>query len=440
MGLGHQYRRDVGTAGAALLVVNGLIGSGIFALPELLHQAVGTFAPWLLLAGAVLIGSVFFCFAELARLTDRSGGPQRYVTDAFGRFPGFQVGWLFYFGRMVAHAANVTVLVAYVAALWPAAGEGPLHWSLIILVIAAVTLVNVVGIKRAISALGTLTLFKLVPLVLLIVLALSANPPVGQVALPQFSAIEGVALAALYAFVGVENATIPAGEMSDPKKALPRALPVSLAIVTMIFRPAIRLFQFPGCRYRIKGSPRRPRRILFRQYRIAPDRGDRDRIGAGQLARRSHDGKPDDRLPFRRRAHSPVVRASFKMGDAREFDRLLRRGGAGICPDRHVRDPRGQRYPRPAPRLHGIDRRASAAAPTGRASSHHAPDRARGLHRTAPMRLGLLSIDCQAMDADRSIRLRRHVSFLRCPLFPQSRGTRLSTLPPSTPREFGSSP
>lgn len=235
MGLGHQYRRDVGTAGAALLVVNGLIGSGIFALPELLHQAVGTFAPWLLLAGAVLIGSVFFCFAELARLTDRSGGPQRYVTDAFGRFPGFQVGWLFYFGRMVAHAANVTVLVAYVAALWPAAGEGPLHWSLIILVIAAVTLVNVVGIKRAISALGTLTLFKLVPLLLLIVLALSANPPVGQVALPQFSAIEGVALAALYAFVGVENATIPAGEMSDPKKALPRALPVSLAIVTMIY-------------------------------------------------------------------------------------------------------------------------------------------------------------------------------------------------------------
>ena len=136
------------------LVVNGLIGSGIFALPELLHQAVGTFAPWLMLAGAVLIASVFFCFADLARLTDRSGGPQRFVTDAFGRFPGFQVGWLFYFGRMVAHAANVTVLIAYVAAFWPVLGDGVPRSCSIVLIIALVTVLNVVGIKRAVSVLG----------------------------------------------------------------------------------------------------------------------------------------------------------------------------------------------------------------------------------------------------------------------------------------------
>ena len=120
----QEYRRDIGTAGVVFLVVNGLIGSGIFALPELLHRAVGTFAPWLMLAGAMLIASVFFCFADLARQTDRSGGPQRFVTDAFGGFPGFQVGWLWYFGRMVAHAANVTVLVSYVTAFWPSLGEG----------------------------------------------------------------------------------------------------------------------------------------------------------------------------------------------------------------------------------------------------------------------------------------------------------------------------
>lgn len=225
----------MGTVGAAFLIVNGMIGAGIFGLPELLHQAVGSFAAWLVLAGALMMATVFYCFAALTSLTDRSGGPQRFVTDAFGRFPGFQIGWLFYFGRMVAHAANTTVLIAYAAAFWPSLGEGIPRSSGIILVIAAITALNVVGIKRAITVLGGITLVKLLPLLALIGVALFSNPVMDPVALPEFSAVEGVALAALYAFVGLENATITAGETRDPKRALPRALFASLAIVTLVY-------------------------------------------------------------------------------------------------------------------------------------------------------------------------------------------------------------
>ncbi|WP_222949864.1 APC family permease [Sphingomonas sediminicola] len=231
----QEYRRDVGTVGVVFLVVNGLIGSGIFALPEVLHRAVGTFAPWLMLLGAMLMASVFFCFASLARLTDRSGGPQRFVTDAFGRFPGFQVGWLFYFGRMVAHAANVTVLVSYAAAFWPVLGVGLARSCAIVVIIGVVTVLNVVGMKRAVSVLGALTLFKLAPLVLLAGLVLVANPSMEPVALPQFTAVQGVALAALYAFIGCENATIAAGETKNPIRSVPRALLISLAIVGMVY-------------------------------------------------------------------------------------------------------------------------------------------------------------------------------------------------------------
>jgi len=231
----NKYRRDMGTFGVVFLVVNGMIGAGIFALPELLHQAVGNFAPGLMLGGALLIASVTVCFAALTSLTDRSGGPQRFVTDAFGHFPGFQIGWLHYFGRMVAHAANVTVLMAYAAALWPALGEGALRSSAIILILGAVTVLNVVGIRRAVAVLGVMTLFKLLPLVALIGAALVTGPGAAPVALPQFSAVEGVALAAIYAFTGFENATIPAGETNQPKQAMPRALLASLAIVTLIY-------------------------------------------------------------------------------------------------------------------------------------------------------------------------------------------------------------
>ncbi len=233
---GHdKYRRDLGAFGIAFLVVNSLIGAGIFGLPEVLHRAVGTFAPWLLLIGGVLIATVTFCFAELTRLTDRTGGPQRYVTDAFGRLAGFQVGWLFYFGRMTAQAANVTILVAYAAALWPALGEGFAKSTVIILVFAALTVINIVGIRRVITVLAVLTMLKLLPLILLLLVGAWNATSAGPLVLPQFSAVEGVALAALYAFVGFENATIPAGEARDPKRAFARALLPSLALVTAIY-------------------------------------------------------------------------------------------------------------------------------------------------------------------------------------------------------------
>ncbi|AKS41265.1 APC family permease [Wenzhouxiangella marina] len=230
-----KYRRDMGTLGVLFIVVNGLIGAGIFGLPEALHVAVGSFAPWLLLIGGVLVMAIVVCFAELTRLTDRSGGPQRYAADAFGAYPGFVVGWTFYAARLISQGANVLVLVAYAAALWPVVGEGAAKVALIITVLGGITVVNVIGIKRVVAVLGAMTLFKLLPLLILMVVGISAAASPGPLVLPQFSAVEGIALAALYAFVGFENATIPAGETRDPQRSMPRALLLGLALVTLIY-------------------------------------------------------------------------------------------------------------------------------------------------------------------------------------------------------------
>ncbi len=230
-----KYRRDMGTLGVLFIVVNGLIGAGIFGLPEALHAAVGSFSPWLLLLGGILVLAIVICFAELTKLTDRSGGPQRYVGDAFGAYPGFVVGWTFFSARLISQGANVLVLVAYAAALWPVVGQGAAKVSLIIAVLGGITLVNVIGIKRVVAVLGAMTLLKLLPLLILLVVGVGAASSPSTVSLPQFSAVEGIALAALYAFVGFENATVPAGETKDPKHAMPRALLLGIAIVTMIY-------------------------------------------------------------------------------------------------------------------------------------------------------------------------------------------------------------
>jgi len=230
-----KYRRDMGTLGVLFIVVNGLIGAGIFGLPEALHAAVGLFAPWLLLMGGVLVMAIAICFAELTKLTDRSGGPQRFVGDAFGAYPGFIVGWTFFSARLISQGANVLVLVAYAAALWPVAGEGAAKVVLIISVLGGITVINVIGIKRVVALLGAMTLFKLLPLVVLMLVGIGAAANPGPLVLPQFSAVEGIALAALYAFVGFENATIPAGETRNPQRAMPRALMLGLAVVTLIY-------------------------------------------------------------------------------------------------------------------------------------------------------------------------------------------------------------
>ena len=90
--------------------------------------------------------------------------------------------------------------------MWPPL-NGPLT---IIVTISAITLINVVGIRRAVDTLGGMTMLKLMPLILIGALGLLLAP-IPAPRLPEFSAVEAVALTALYAFVGFEAATIPAG-------------------------------------------------------------------------------------------------------------------------------------------------------------------------------------------------------------------------------------
>jgi len=223
-------RREVGIWGAALLALNGMIGAAIFGLPGKLDAAVGSFAPWLLLIAGLGIMPVAFCYADLAGRFDKSGGPQLYASAAFGPFVGFQAGWMLYAARAAALAANANVLAAYAGALWPPL-NGPLT---IIVTVGAITLINIIGIRRAVDTLGGMTMLKLAPLILIGALGLLLAP-IPTPTLPDFSAVEGVALAALYAFVGFEAATIPAGETRDPKRAIPRALLLTVAGVTLLY-------------------------------------------------------------------------------------------------------------------------------------------------------------------------------------------------------------
>ena len=231
--------RTVGFWGTALFPVNGMIGAGIFALPAVLAAGVGNFAPWLMLLGGIGFMPLALCYAWLARKFDNSGGPVLYGEAAFGRFVGFQAGWARYASAIVTAAANTSVMVAYMAALWPALADPIIEAGAIATILAIVTLVNLVGMSRAVAALGVMTVIKVLPLGALVVSAIFAGDPAIGFAVPEFSAVEQVVLLTFYAFMGFEAVVEPAGEIRDPRRNIPLAIVSMVAAVTLLYMGVI---------------------------------------------------------------------------------------------------------------------------------------------------------------------------------------------------------
>ena len=231
--------RTVGFWGTALFPVNGMIGAGIFALPAVLAAGVGSFAPWLMLAGGLAFMPLALCYAWLARRFENSGGPVLYGEAAFGRFVGFQAGWARYASAIVTAAANTSVMVAYLAALFPALAEPAWEAVAIAAILAAITVINLVGMRSAVGTLGVMTVIKVVPLAALAVSALFAGEPGIGFVIPAFSEVETVVLLTFYAFMGFEAVTEPAGEMRSPRRDIPLAIVTMVAAVTALYMAVI---------------------------------------------------------------------------------------------------------------------------------------------------------------------------------------------------------
>jgi amino acid transporter len=232
----EPLRRDIGFAGSAFLSFNGVVGAGIFALPGTLYEKFGAFSPFLFPLFGLLVLLVALPFARVAAHHHISGGPVVYAA-VFGPAASFQAGWLYYVARAAALAANLTVLVTYLAKLWPPLADPVPRAAAILAVVAAVVAVNAVGVKRAVRLLDALTLLKAAPLLIvalagLVVAGASIDPVEGP---PPFTQLEAAALLVLYAFVGFENSVVPAGETADPQRTIPRALVATIVATAALY-------------------------------------------------------------------------------------------------------------------------------------------------------------------------------------------------------------
>lgn len=240
-----QLPRRLGFWSLWLLVINGLIGAGIFGLPAGAARLAGDFSLWLYPLCALLVLPVILCFAELSSRFAGSGGPARYAGAAFGPVAGFQAGWLYYLARLVSVSANTVLLVDSISYFYPQFQNGSARLILMLGMIGCLTLINVWGVHQTIRWLGALTMAKLAVLasfagcgaIMLLTPQPAAQAIVWQPFLSYPAMTDGPAtlLLLVYAFVGFESALIPAGEARQPQRDLPRALLLGLLLVTLLY-------------------------------------------------------------------------------------------------------------------------------------------------------------------------------------------------------------
>jgi len=246
---GHRYQtrarhlsdsglvRGVGRWAMVALMINAIIGAGIFGLPSRIDALVG---PWGLLAFvacAVVVASICLCFAEVSSRFTITGGPYLYARQAFGPLAGFLLGWLSWLTRVSALAVISDVMASYFAFFWaPAALPG--GRALVIgTVVVVLTVVNVVGVVRATTVVQVLTVGKLIPLLLFVGVGLFFLEPqrLALVNAPDLGSFSKAVFQLVFAFGGFEAAVVTAGELKDPRRDIPFALLVAIGVTTLFY-------------------------------------------------------------------------------------------------------------------------------------------------------------------------------------------------------------
>lgn len=227
--------RRIGVFGSGLLSFNGIVGASIFALPAVMLADWGSFSPFMFLIVGLAALLVIVPFANSAATFPDSGGPATYGL-VYGRFAAFDLGWIYYVARVAGFGANTNVLVDYVARWWSGVADGFGRGSLIAAICAGLAIINILGIRRAIRVIGGFTVLKTLPLILVAVAALLLlGPPPAPGAPASFDTFEAGFLITFYAFVGFENAVVPAGETKNPRLALPRAIIATTMITAALY-------------------------------------------------------------------------------------------------------------------------------------------------------------------------------------------------------------
>jgi len=233
-------KRVLGFWTSTSLVVGNMIGSGIFLLPSALavYGGISIFGWLFTTVGAIFLAIVF---VNLSRAYPKIGGPYVFAKEGFGNFPGFIVAYGYWISILCGNAAISVALVSYLSVFYPALSDQPLLGAAAALFnLWFLTLINSLGIHLSGRVQFVTAILKILPLIGIAFIGIFYFEPSHFVPLnisseSTFTAITASATLTLWAFLGLESATIPADNIKNPKRIIPRATITGTLIAAFVY-------------------------------------------------------------------------------------------------------------------------------------------------------------------------------------------------------------
>jgi len=234
-----QTQRSLGLVATTSIVLGNMVGSGVFLLPAAL-AIYGAYSLWgwgFSTVGALLLAWVF---SNLSRRLPKAGGPYAYPREAFGDFPGFLIAWVYWLSILGTNAAIAVAFASYLADFVPVLASTPLFGALAALAaVWLLTAINIWGVRAAGNVQIITVILKLTPLLALAVFGIFHFDPQilasGHTTSSPAAAINACATLTMWAFLGLECATVPAEHVKNPEKTIPRATMLGTIIAAAFY-------------------------------------------------------------------------------------------------------------------------------------------------------------------------------------------------------------
>ncbi len=235
---GAKLIRGLGLLGTVALVVGNMVGTSIYTLPASLAKATGPFGlvAWAFVAFGYLF--VALVYSRLGTRFPRTGGPYVYARHAFGDLTGFITVWSYWLSAIIGNGAIVTGAIGYLSGFSPAlAASAGLRFALALGLVWGLCLINIIGVRQSGRVQTAVMFLNLTPLLIVVLVALThfdaAN--LHPFAPQGFSSIAVGAALVVWAYSGVESATVPAEEVQAPETTIRRGTMIGYWVGTSVF-------------------------------------------------------------------------------------------------------------------------------------------------------------------------------------------------------------
>jgi basic amino acid/polyamine antiporter, APA family len=233
--------RTIGRWSLTALVINSIIGSGIFGLPSVVSGRLGHQAPIAYLIAGAGMAIIAGCLSEVASQFHETGGPYLYARETLGRFWGIQIAWMTWLSRIAAGSGTANLFTTYLGQIFPRATQPAYRLAILTLLVGVLTVVNFVGVKSGARVSDFFTATKVLLLAIFIAAGLwwmAIHGAVIPAPLPH--AVTGsdwleAILVLVYAYGGFEAVLLATGEMRNPRRDAPVALLIGIAGVAVIY-------------------------------------------------------------------------------------------------------------------------------------------------------------------------------------------------------------